>query len=161
MAAVPEPTAPYPLFDGLSTENVVALATLAQRVKVAAGEVLFRLGDPADRFFVVVDGTVVLTMPVSIRGALEETFVDEIAAGHMFGWSAFVPPNRYTTSARAGTDCTLLVYRAADLQPVFSERPEVGLAVYRNMAALVCQRFYRVQAMWLRGLERNIKAQIG
>ena len=67
---------------------------------VPAGTTLFRLGDPAGRLFLVERGRIKLTLPMSVRGQEENVLWRESARSGC-GWSALIPPYRFTLTATA------------------------------------------------------------
>jgi hypothetical protein len=79
----------------------------------------------------------------------------------MLGWSALVPPHRFTLKATAAVETELLSIPREDLMKLFSSRPEVGLVVLTNLAAIVGQRFQVFQTMWLRQVQRAVEMQNG
>jgi hypothetical protein len=86
-----------------------------------AGHPLFRLGDPADRLFYLVDGAV----------ALEEIGA-RLGPGDIFGEIAlFSAERRRTLSARCATDCELLWIDEAELQQLCYQNPAMAFHLLR------------------------------
>ena len=144
------------LLDGLSTDEATRIVALGHTVRLTTGAALFRLGDHADRLFVVASGEIALTMPVRIDGCTAEIPVEERTCGEVVGWSALIPPYRYTLHARAGCDSDLLAIPRTALLMHLSAEPRVGGLVMHNVARVVGQRLQVFQAMWLREMEQVI-----
>jgi len=150
-----------PLFKSLSSEQLAELMRSASQVHLPSGTPLFRLGDDADRLFVVRKGRVELSMPMQIGNQQMDAFLEELGPGDMLGWSALVEPHRYTVSASAHVDAELTAWNGADLRRLIATDPRLGVPLLQNLATLICRRFHGMQAMWLRELQRTISARIG
>jgi CRP-like cAMP-binding protein len=144
------------LFAGLAADDVAALAALASAIPLEAGGILFRIGQEATNLYVVEDGLIELTMPMRVGGRDENVCVDERLTGQALGWSTLVPPHRFTLDATARVASRLLAFPRDRLLAFFTERPDVGLVVLRNVAALVGQRLQVSQAMWLRQMQHMV-----
>jgi hypothetical protein len=76
------------------------------------------------------------------------------------GWSALVPPYRFTLKATALVDTQVLAIPRVPLLDHFAAHPEAGRVVTGNVAAVVGQRLQVFQAMWLREMHRAVKLQV-
>jgi CRP-like cAMP-binding protein len=144
------------LLRGLPESDAAGLLGLGTRSRLAGGSVLFSLGDAADTLYLVDRGRVALTLPVQIGGREEDVLVEERQAGQAVGWSALIPPHRFTLKAAALVETEVLALRRSALLEFFEANPMVGYAVTRNLAAVVGQRLQVFQAMWLREMQRVI-----
>jgi CRP/FNR family transcriptional regulator, cyclic AMP receptor protein len=98
------------LFQPLGAEQLRKLAGLARHRDLAAGEVIFRQGDPGDALHVVISGTVRL----SREGAAEPLGV--LGAGGYFGELALVDDAPRAATATAASACALAVIARDDLE---------------------------------------------
>jgi CRP-like cAMP-binding protein len=144
------------LLDGLTAEESAAIRALGTPVALAAGEVLFRLGSEADRLFVVERGRVALSLPMHVGRRQEEVLVEERLPGQAVGWSALVPPHRFTLTATAQLETEVLALPRQALLDHFAARPQVGYVVTRNVAAVTGQRLQVFQTMWVREMQRMV-----
>jgi len=89
-----------PIFSPLPLVTLEQLATRLSRLRIGAGETVFRQGDHGDRFYVVATGEVVVAVdghePVELRG------------GDYFGEIALLRDVPRTATVRAQTDTELL-----------------------------------------------------
>lgn len=145
------------LLAGLGGPDVDAIWDLGRTRTVPAAAALFRLGDHADRLFVIARGRVALTLPMQVRDREEEILIEERSAGQTLGWSALIPPHRFTLTATALIETDALELPREALLDYFAAHPEVGYAVTRNVAAVAGQRLQVFQAMWLREMQRVVK----
>ena len=73
----------------------------ARALALPAGAVLFHLGDAADSLFLVERGRIALTLPMQVRGQRGGRPDRGAAPGPDLGWSALIPPHRFTLKATA------------------------------------------------------------
>lgn len=136
------------------SEHVMAFGT---PLRVPAGSVLFRLGDLADRVFVIERGQIALTMPIQVRDREEAVLVEERRPGETVGWSALIPPHRFTLTATAPLDTDVLAIGRGTLLEYLHAHPDAGYIVMRNLAEIMGQRLQVFQAMWLREMQHGIE----
>jgi CRP-like cAMP-binding protein len=149
--------APLELLSGLAPEDCAAVLALGSETHLAGGQVLFDLGSDATNLYVVRQGLIALTLPMDVRGQAQDVLIEERGPGQTVGWSALIPPHRFTLKATAplGTDLLVLPRRA--LAEYLDAHPAAGYQVTRNVAAIVGQRLQVFQAMWLRQMQRVVK----
>ena len=144
------------IFAELRDEEAARLLEVARPRQCQQGECLFLLGDPADRFYVVVSGRVELAFPLSFGGAVRDIPVESKTPGSALGWSALVKPYRFTLSARVAETSELAAFARQDLLRVFEAEPRIGYVVMRHVAEVVGRRLLQVQALWARELQRAV-----
>ena len=147
----------HELLNGLSSAEADQVLALGSRVTVPSGGSLFRLGDPADRLFLTEHGRIRLTLPMLVRGREEDILIEEKAPGETVGWSALVPPYRFTLSATAPLETEVIALPRETLCAFCETSPAVGYKIGMNLAILVGQRLQLVQAMWLREVQRTVE----
>ena len=148
----------YPeLLKGLSEDDAGRVLALATRIQLPSGSELFSLGSTADSIYVVQRGRVSLTLPMQVRGREEDVLVEERGPGQTVGWSALIPPHRFTLKATAPIDTRVLAFPRTALLDHFAAHPAVGYVVMRNVAAVTGQRLQVFQAMWLREMQRTVE----
>ncbi len=146
-----------PLFGECSADELTRLAALVGDRALADGELIFQQGDPARELMLVAAGEIHLEMPVTILGQSRSLRFDTKKRGEIVGWSALVPPYRYTLSARAGGAATLATLPARDLAVLFDADPLLGFHIMRRLAALVAQRLELTRSLWVREIQRNLE----
>ncbi|HSK10084.1 MAG TPA: cyclic nucleotide-binding domain-containing protein [Vicinamibacterales bacterium] len=145
------------LLHGLSPDAARAIVALGSRLVLPAGGVLFTLGSDADRLFLIERGRVSLTLPIQVEGREVDLLVEEKVTGQVVGWSALIPPHRFTLKACAPFEVELLAIERQALVEHFAAHPEVAYTVTRSIAAVVGQRLQVFQAMWLRQMQRALE----
>lgn len=145
------------LLHGLPPSDAEELLAIATRVTLSRGSVLFELGAPADSVYIVSQSRLSLTLPMLVRGREEHVLIEERQAGQALGWSALIPPHRFTLTASAPFGAEVLQISREVLAAHLRARPEVGYLVMRNVAEIIGQRLQVFQAMWLREMQRVVE----
>ena len=145
------------LLAGVAPVHVQAISALGHSSSLRTGDTLFRLGEVADSLIVIDRGRVALTLPMQVRDHDEDILIEERGPGQTVGWSALIPPHRYTLTASALIETDVLALPRVALLDYFSAHPEVGYAVTRSVASVVGQRLQVFQTMWLREMQRVVK----
>jgi CRP-like cAMP-binding protein len=149
------------LFQGISANRCQPFVPLAQFELVNEGDHIFRLGERAERLFIVRHGIVNLTMPMSVNGREREVVVQEARPGDTIGWSAVIEPYRFTMSAVAGSSVELIAFSTRELQSVVEACPDAGLRIMTNLAKVIARRLQVMHAMWTRELQRAVSETFG
>jgi len=151
------PQAPLELLTGLGSADAAALTALGTQTHLTGGQVLFDLGADASYLYVVRSGLIALTLPMEVRGEAQDVLIEERGPGQTVGWSALIPPHRFTLKATASLGTDVLVLPRGALVEYLDTHPSAGYQVMRNVAGIVGQRLQVFQAMWLRQMQRVVK----
>jgi CRP-like cAMP-binding protein len=145
------------LLMGLSDEEATRLVMLGRQLHLRPHEELFGLGVVAESIYVIRHGRVALTLPVQVGGREEDVLVEERGEGQAVGWSALIPPHRFTLRASALLDTEVLALRRQVLLEHFESCPSIGYRVLSNLAAVIGQRLQLFQTMWVREVQRVVQ----
>ena len=132
------------LFRDLADEELSSIAILCSEVVEAEGVELIREGQNADRLFVVTRGKVALHKRLGRRADRRATTVAFCSSGQILGWSALVPPGRYTLSATAWEPVMLLAIPAPLLRRAIDLNPDMGLRIMRCLSEIMARRLQQV-----------------
>jgi CRP-like cAMP-binding protein len=147
------------LLSGLSEDAASRVMALAKRTILSSGAQLFHLGDQAESIYLIARGRIRLTLPMQVRGQEEDVLVEERAPGQTVGWSALIPPYRFTLTAGAPLETEVLAISREALAAHFSENPQAGYAVSMNLASVIGERLQLFQTMWVREMQRMVEAR--
>ena len=126
-----------PLFVGLDEEQLALVAGCGENVAFAAGERLFREGDPAETFFLVRHGLVALETYVPNRGALT---VDTVGPGEIAGWSWLLPPHSWHFTGRAVEPVRAVQFDGTCLRGKCEADPLLGYDLLTRFAQVLVER---------------------
>ncbi len=145
------------LFAGVPEEEVDRILSLGSMRFISTGDTLFRLGDPAEHLYVMTQGRLKLTLPMQIRGRQEDVFVEERMPGQTVGWSALIPPYRFTLTAMALVDSEAVALPQEAVLQRLAACPDAGYRITLNLAAVIGQRLQMFQAMWIREMQHLVE----
>lgn len=127
-----------PVFSGLDRAALLDVVAAAKGRRLAAGAVLFREGEPASEFCVVVAGRLKLTQ-VGVAG--DEVIVRFVGPGEAAAALALFAATSYPLTAEAAVDSRVLTWPRGSLQELVSRH--AGLAT--NLLRLLSERLREVQ----------------
>jgi CRP-like cAMP-binding protein len=145
------------LLQGLDEAEAGRVLALGKRTVLTTGAELFHLGDAADSIYLVARGRLRLTLPMQVRSREEDVLVEERSAGQTVGWSALIPPYRFTLTAFAPLETEVIALPREALNEYFGSHPTTGYAVSLNLSSVIGQRLQLFQAMWLREVQRMVE----
>jgi CRP-like cAMP-binding protein len=130
------------IFRKLTDEQLKKIAAIASVETHPAGAVLYREGDPAGKFYIVVEGKVALDMQCDMGPNFpsRQVVVDVIAKGESMGWSAVVEPYIFTLSCLCLDRTELVAIDGVKLREIIDEDCGLGLAVMKAVAKMIATR---------------------
>ncbi len=150
----------HELLNGLSSAEAKQVLALGTKLIVPSGTSLFRLGEPADRLFLTERGRLRLTLPMEVRGREEDIFVEERSPGQTVGWSALIPPYRFTLTATAALhEAEVIALPRESLLGYFAANPAAGYKIALNLAVVMGHRLQLFQTMWVREMQRTLEVR--
>ena len=128
------------LFRGLNAEQLQKLDSISREETFEAGRYIFREGDPAQCLHVVEEGKVQLQMKITAatqQQAVQQTTLEVITGGRMFGWSALIKPHVFTGSAQAVDKCKVVTIDGTKLRELMDSDPRVGYEIMCRLSEVV------------------------
>jgi CRP-like cAMP-binding protein len=129
----------HDLFRSLSFEEVERLANFSGSKSMEEGEYVFRCGKPCSHFFVVLEGKVNLKLPSS--DSESSLVVGRMEKGDIFGFSALLGSERYTTTAQCTGPGTVLAVEVKPFRKLLDENSSVGLRAMSVVASAYFTRY--------------------
>jgi len=123
------------LFWELDKSIVKDIMEIAVRESYQVGDFLFREGDPADHFYILIKGRVKLS--IGDVGPVVYT-VDH--AGEAFGWSSLIDREVYSATGQCLEPTVLDNIRGEEFQKIIEKNPEQGLVFFKRLAGLLGNR---------------------
>lgn len=140
------------LFKGLEDDDLLRLQACCQERVANRDERIFQgggakgEGDHARFVYVLVTGEIALRFDLPMRETGADTTVLVIEPGKSFGWSALVPPYRYSLSAYCtSTTAKMLAFKRECLLSLFDEFPKIGYVIMTNLGKVISKRFFGLQ----------------
>jgi CRP-like cAMP-binding protein len=139
-----------PFFQGLEERHIKLVTGCAKNVRFEAGQVIFREGEEADKFYLIREGLVAVEVLVPERGS---TAVQTVCEGEMLGWSWLFPPYRWRFQARTRQATRALAFDGKCLRAKCEGDHDLGYELLKRFSRVVTDRLEatRVQLMDLYG----------
>lgn len=149
----PETLRFYPLFAHQDAGMLAQIADLAEELEVEADYQLFTEGETAKALYLVLDGSVVLTMNMGMAGDQKMEELEPVSKGEVVGWSSIVKPHTYKLGAHTGQKSRLIYFNGEKLRALFDANPSYGYYFMQKLAEVIGERFTSkcVQVMSLAG----------
>lgn len=122
------------LFQDLGPEQLKKIIGFSKRQTFEAGSLVFSPDEEAKQLFILEKGLVGII--IQIRPGTQLTISTE-SKGGLFGWSALVPPHRYTASAKCLEQSQLLALEGAKLRELCYLKPDIGVRIMEDLPALL------------------------
>lgn len=129
--------AEHPFLKGIDDALRDLLVGCAANERFEAGQMLFRQGDEAAKFYLLRAGTVAIEVD---RPGQRPIVVETIGEGEVAGWSWMVPPYRMSFDARALTLVRALSFDAACLRRKMDADHLLGYEVLRRFLPVMAHR---------------------
>ena len=127
----------HTFFSGLDDSFVKFLSNSATGLQIKKGEVLFKQGTHADKFYLLRNGQVSVQVPALMGPSLE---MQSLGEDQILGWSWLIPPYRWNFMARAVEDSELLEFDGNAILARCEEDPKFGYELFKCFAALMSER---------------------
>jgi CRP-like cAMP-binding protein len=128
--------AQQPFFKGLSPHQLQLLTDSAMEMQFEKGQSIFQEGSPANRFYLILEGKVVLESEVLERGLIP---IQTLGPGDDLGWSWLFPPHYLHLSARAVEPTRTIFFYATRLREECEQDHELGYQIMKRIAEVATQ----------------------
>ena len=113
------------------------LAQIIDILKFDMDEILFRENEPAERFYMLISGNVLLEQRIS--GEVT-AIIASIKPGLSFGWSAMIKDSLYTSDAVCAEPSEIYSFKQSKVQKLFAQDPEMGFRFYQRLLVIIKNR---------------------
>lgn len=144
--------AAHPFLLALSEHQIRLLADCAMQTHFDAGQVIFRQGETANRFYLIQQGKV--TLDSSANGD-KPVIIDEIGAGDLLGWSWLFPPYVWHFSARAVESTNAIFFYGTVLREYCEADPALGFEAFKRMSEVMMRRLQAARARLIAAYAAN------
>jgi CRP-like cAMP-binding protein len=127
----------HPFLRGMGEGQLALLAECAMPVTFKPGDLIFREGDGANRFYLLCEGPVLLESETEERAPL---VVDGLFGGSVLGWSWLFPPYVWHFTARAVEPTNAVFFYGTWLREAAEKDHTLGYELTKRMAQVVIER---------------------
>src|SRR5512137_492181 len=126
--------ASVPFFNGLAPADLALIAAAAREESFAPGATIFREGEPADRFYIILEGTVEVWKDY---GEEQRDLIAEHGVGHLFGEMAVVDDLPRSATVVARDAVRLLSVVRDEFRSIVAANGAIALSITRSVSAMV------------------------
>jgi CRP/FNR family cyclic AMP-dependent transcriptional regulator len=121
-------------FSDFSDEVLKFLCECSSTHEIKMGQILFRQGENADKFYVVRSGRISIQMPAIMGPSLE---IQTLEKDQVLGWSWLIAPYQWNFQTKAEEDSELLQFDGAAILARCEQEPKFGYELLKKFAALM------------------------
>ena len=139
----PELLRRFPFFGVLTEEQSKKVAMIAEEVTLDGGEIVFKSGEPAEAFYLLMEGALELYYEVVDERNPEsrkEFMVGEINPGEPFGLSAVIEPRLLSATAKVTSVGKAIKIDAAKLCDMCDADPKMAYGLMSQIAKATMER---------------------
>lgn len=134
LTALPE----IPLFVDLTAKQATLLRAMFEDFNCQSGTVIFEQGDPSVYLYLILTGEVILTYKPYDGPRITMTHLKD---GDVFGWSAIVGGNKYSSSVVSETALRSIRIDRNSLLNLLTNQPDTGEILINRLALNVSPRW--------------------
>lgn len=127
------------LFHGLSHNFIKDLMGIAARVSFSEGEVVFNSGEPAEHFYILIQGCV----RIRLGQAGREVYTGS-KLGEIFGWSSLIGRKDFTASAVCAAPTSLLRVDRRQFRNILEKDHFSSLMFFQQLARVLGNRLIQL-----------------
>ena len=148
----------HPFFEDIDKSAREIFAGCAKKLRVNAGDFVYRENEPADHFYLIRHGLVAVESRVPGRDPL---VVETLGDGDILGWAWMVPPYKWRFDARAQRLTRLISMDAVCLRGKCESDHSLGYQLYQRFLPVMANTIsaQRLQLMDLYGAPEAANAE--
>ena len=144
----------HPFLAGMHREQLALLTDCAIPVQFERGQIIFREGETANRFYLIENGKLVLE---SMNPQRNPVIIDTIGAGGLLGWSWMFPPYAWQFTARAVEPTTAVFFYGTILREYCEKDHSLGYELLKRMSAVMVKRLQAARKNMLAFHTHNLR----
>ena len=127
----------HEFFSGFSDDVLKFLCGCSSTFAIKKGQILFRQGENADKFYIVRSGRISIQMPAIMGPSLE---IQTLGENQVLGWSWLISPYKWNFQAMPEADSELLMFDGIAILARCDQEPKFGYELLKKFAALMSKR---------------------
>lgn len=151
MEPTPANLAEIPFLKDMSWQHLETLSACAMTVRFDADSHIFRTGDVANRFYILLSGKVQLE---SAERDMQPVPIQVIEAGDVLGWSWLFPPYHWRFDARTLEPVEALFFYGTRLREYAEQDPALCCSLMKRMTPVILSRLQATRAELAKSLHR-------
>lgn len=130
------------IFKGMPKPLIQTLADAGRTKDYKMGDCLFKQGESANHFYIIISGRVSVEIP-SIYGP--PLVVQKLDDNKVLGWSWLIPPYKWAFEADAESDLQVIEFDGQRLLAACEADPDLGYQLIKRFATLMSERLHEAR----------------
>lgn len=131
------------IFNGLSFKEIELMAGSMRFCCFDSGEALVNEGKEGDELFIIIDGTVT----VSVRSDNKDIELIRLSPGDFFGEMAMLEQETRSATCRAAEPTECFVLKSDDFSKLIVEEPKTAISILKNMLVTTSGRLLKTDSV--------------
>jgi len=144
------------IFRAMNKSFVKKIMNVSTTESYEQGDLLFKQGDLANQFYILLKGRIKLTLGETGRSVYIVSH-----AGEAFGWSSLIDRETYTASAECMTLVKLLRFDQEKVLKTLEEDPANGLVFFKRLADILGNRLLHSYKMISTAAQTEVSPSFG
>jgi CRP-like cAMP-binding protein len=125
------------IFHYLEEDELKLAAEMCAPEVFEAGTIICRQDTEAENIYIVEEGLVSIILEL---GPTDKRQIQSAGNFECFGWSATIPPFRYSSTAKAVERTRVLAFKGMELRNLISSNPKLCAEIAGGVAYVISQR---------------------
>ena len=144
----------HPFFQDLAQKHFDIIVGCASNVRFKEGDIIFREGDPADKFYLIKQGKIAIDIPIT---RFRTITIQTIHDGDILGWSWLIPPHRCRFNCQALEDTRVICLDGKCLRGKCEKDHDLGYELFKRLTRIFIQRLEYTRMQLLDHYDINVK----
>jgi len=140
------------IMEYLTDDMLDKVVPALQIIKVKAGETIFKKGDPADHFFMLKSGKVLLEQGISDDIIVTIASIDP---GEAFGWAVLLDSGFHSVTAMCSESGELYMCNRDHLLQLMEENHSIGYMIMKQVSGVLKNRLDQRTDQFLRSMKTH------
>jgi CRP/FNR family transcriptional regulator, cyclic AMP receptor protein len=127
----------HDFFSGFDDGILKFLCDCSSEFAIKKGQILFRQGENADKFYVIRSGLISIQMPAIMGPSLE---IQTLRKDQVLGWSWLISPYKWNFQAMPEEDSELLMFDGTAILARCDQEPKFGYELLKKFTVLMSKR---------------------
>ncbi|MEJ2588015.1 MAG: Crp/Fnr family transcriptional regulator [Deltaproteobacteria bacterium] len=128
------------VLDDLTRPMLESMRPMTQLNLFGEGHMVYRTGDPADYFYMLLKGKTILEVEASQDLMIS---LGAVKPGYSFGWSSLFPGSEFSTYARCIEPCEMMSISGNAFLELLEKDHSIGYKFMNSVAAILKRRLER------------------
>ena len=127
----------HPFFEGMKPGFVALAGQGSAHVEFGSGDLIFQEGEPANRFYLIFRGSLILEAHDALCGTVD---IEQIGGGDVLGWSWLYAPFVWHFRARVTEPVEAIALDGGHLLTTSEQEHEFGFELHKRISKIVIHR---------------------